>query len=226
MGFWLLLAIQKVQRKDFIMKKILLALLCSMWAMAMTAQINPVDNLSWWQQYDSPYNYFLMEWDVPNSQDNLVGYNIYRGDVYFRFQTENYICNTDPLFGDPCQNASENFLLNNGNTPFWAHVTAVYNPNMEESGYNDSVLVQEALIGIKEMRLKTKPVLYPNPTTGKLIIAKQNIEQIILFDLNGKLVKKKIKPKPEIDLSGISKGIYFIRLFSEEGVLTEKLVVE
>lgn len=199
----------------------MLVSLCLGFALSLSAQINPVTNLTWGQRYDSPNTYFNMEWDAPVSQDNLVGYNVYRGNQFYRFQTDIFLCHDIPPTAPPCQNAPESFLYA---APFWAHVTAVYENNIE-STYTDSVLVQGALIGINEVIYNKKPLFYPNPTTGKLNIDYKDIQQILIFGLNGKLIAK-FETSPQIDLSGIPKGLYFVKLINGEQTFLSKLVLE
>ena len=53
-------------------------------------QINPVQNLSYSQNYYLG-NWFNLTWAEPElPHDTLLGYNIYRDGLFYRFQTENY----------------------------------------------------------------------------------------------------------------------------------------
>jgi hypothetical protein len=60
--------------------------------------------------------------------------------------------------------------------------------------------------------------LYPNPTTNKIVIknsAKLEIESISISDLNGQLLFNTEIDMNEIDLSGLSSGIYILKLSSQ-----------
>jgi len=183
-------------------------------------QINPIENLTWWQWYDFPINYFILEWEEPQMpHDDLIGYNVYREDELYRFQEETSLYNLVES-----SNCEEEFLLYNGGSGFYAHVTAVYNPDETESTYTQTVWVDGYALNIIEAK-QNMPILYPNPTTGILNIGNENIDKIILFDINGKMISE-IKPKSQIDLSIFTKGIYMIKLISQKRILTGKIIIE
>lgn len=207
------------------MKRILFLAICFFWVFPSLAQIKPIENLTWEQWYNG-HNNFQLRWDKPGDpHDNLLGYNIYRDHMLYRFQTDTILYHMfspensqNPYY----QNCPESFLLFGGGD-FYIHVTAVYDGQIE-SGYVDSVQTPGAAIGVGKFK-KSKLVFYPNPTSGKLNIENQNtIEQISLFDLNGEVVDE-FKPAPQIDLSGIPRGVYFLQIQSAEGNFVQKVVV-
>jgi len=71
--------------------------------------------------------------------------------------------------------------------------------------------------------------LYPNPVKNKLYIASlddQQIQQLILFDMNGKTMRTFEFPANSIDVSGIPQGIYAIKIAVDRGVMYRKIVIE
>ncbi len=72
-------------------------------------------------------------------------------------------------------------------------------------------------------------IIYPNPTSNKLNIKTLNsvIEQVEIYNLQGKRVLKMMnfKDKKDINVSNLSKGIYFIKAKTENGIVSKKLVV-
>ena len=69
----------------------------------------------------------------------------------------------------------------------------------------------------------------PIPASDKLIIkSKSNaLVDLILLDVMGKLVfSDKFKSTTQIDLTQISKGIYYLNLRTKEGGLTKKIIIE
>ena len=71
--------------------------------------------------------------------------------------------------------------------------------------------------------------IYPIPTSNKLIIESKssNLTDLTLFDVMGKLVfLDKFTGTTQIDLTQISKGIYYLHLKTTEGELTKKIIVE
>ena len=69
--------------------------------------------------------------------------------------------------------------------------------------------------------------IYPNPTSEKLFISSENnhIQSISIFSVSGKKVKEiTASPISSIDVSNLSKGIYFIKIFSSEGNVVKKFM--
>jgi CubicO group peptidase (beta-lactamase class C family) len=66
--------------------------------------------------------------------------------------------------------------------------------------------------------------VYPNPTNGLVNIEIQNqtIENIKLYDLQGRLIKE--TSESQFDLSNYSNGTYFIRAQTEKGFFSYKLI--
>jgi len=74
--------------------------------------------------------------------------------------------------------------------------------------------------------------VFPNPSNGKLVLSnplKEEIQQLILYDLTGNMVLYSKKPdlsNTEIDISGQAAGIYFLKVFVAENVITLKVVID
>ena len=85
-------------------------------------------------------------------------------------------------------------------------------------------------VGINNTNLSNVVELYPNPTTG-IINFKLNAEtaiEITVTDLLGKVISQQNihdSEKHIIDLSGHAKGTYFLKLRSELGTNTQKIVI-
>ncbi|MBC8756689.1 T9SS type A sorting domain-containing protein [Kordia sp. YSTF-M3] len=183
-------------------------------------QTNPVLNLTWDHTYVYPpgNNYFDLSWDEPAlPHDALIGYNVYRGTELYRFQTENSLYNL--IQGANC---GEDFLFYNP-APFFVHVTAVYSPNNTESTFTETVQVDGPLLSNPEFK-KMDAILYPNPTSGILHIGNTNLTKILVYDISGKIIRE-LKPQATVDLSNMPKGFYFIKLMSEKGETTDKIIV-
>ncbi len=90
--------------------------------------------------------------------------------------------------------------------------------------------------GIGESGPECSPVkIYPNPTHGKFTLVTdrvvKGILQITLFDISGrKMAERRIQPHRgvpvSIDFTGLARGVYFIRLTSEEWSTASRLVIE
>ena len=187
-------------------------------------QINPVNNLTWDHWYEFQHNYFVLEWEEPDSpHDELIGYNVYREDELFIFINETSIYNIyDPVDGIISNCGGEEFLFY-GTGGFSAYVTAVYNPNQVEST-SETIEIDEPALIINDVK-KQKAILYPNPTNGILNIGNENLTKIQIFDLTGSIIKE-FNPSSQINLSNLDKGIYLIKLISEDGILTDKILIK
>ena len=68
--------------------------------------------------------------------------------------------------------------------------------------------------------------VYPNPAKDKVVIkAQSNIQQVTLMGIKGELLedRKTNANKVELNLEGYSKGIYVVRIVTEDGVATKKI---
>lgn len=192
-------------------------------------QNNPIENLSFTQSYQMPNNFFELYWDEPLQPHNeLIGYNIYRNNELYRFQTESSLYNFYSVLYGYVSNCEQDFLIyfnpieqNYGE--FEIHVTAVYNPGHIESNYLQTTHCYGFALNTNNFN-QEKVLLFPNPTNGLLNIENINLEKIIIYDISGKEVKQ-VAPNSQIDISTISKGFYIIKLFSDRGIITDKIVI-
>ena len=69
-------------------------------------------------------------------------------------------------------------------------------------------------------------IIYPNPVSDILYISSENTvsETITIYSLNGKKVVEDITETNSIDVSTLSKGMYFIEISSESGKSIKKLI--
>jgi hypothetical protein len=210
--------------------KLLLPLFLLSFISISFGQNNPVENVTWSQSYVSPNNFFELQWDEPlQPHDALIGYNIYRNNELYRFQTETslYHLYTD-IYGFVA-NCDINFLiLDNQNQPytdgFEIQVAAVYNPGPTESNLSLPVHANPAALHISAFT-QEKAILYPNPTHGVLNIGNVNLEKIMVYDISGKAIQE-FGPASQIDLGNLSKGMYFIKLFSVGQIIVDKIIIE
>jgi len=74
----------------------------------------------------------------------------------------------------------------------------------------------------------TESRLFPNPTAGKCFIDLKGHKTMIVTDLYGKIVQTTRTEEDEIDLFGLSPGIYFITISSDENGVSarQKIILE
>lgn len=78
--------------------------------------------------------------------------------------------------------------------------------------------------GVENPVDESKNFLYPTVTSGKVYITTNNYQhEILVFNTQGQLLKTIVNEK-EIDLSTYTSGVYFIRLNSDKGTVTGKVV--
>ena len=68
--------------------------------------------------------------------------------------------------------------------------------------------------------------IYPNPVSDQLNIYSENvvIETVAIYSMNGKKVVEELTETNSIDVSTLSKGIYFIEVSSEYGKTVKKFI--
>ena len=187
-------------------------------------QINPVRNVTFEQSYENMHNIFQLNWDEPDLPHNeLIGYNIYRENELYKFQTENTLYYLYSSLGY-ITNCGEDFLFYNTGEAFVGHITAVYNSGQVESTYIETFDCSGFALDNKQFE-NQKAILFPNPTNGTLNIGNKNLNKIIIYDFTGNKIKE-WKSESQIDLSNFSKGIYILKLISNNGILFDKVVIK
>jgi hypothetical protein len=77
---------------------------------------------------------------------------------------------------------------------------------------------ESSLADIEEDNL----TFYPNPATNRVTFSEM-IERVELMDLTGKLIKS-FENANEINIEGISSGVYFLKLHSFDKTIMRKLI--
>ncbi len=176
-----------------------------------------------------------MELIVPGfitTLDTLLGFNIYRtfdndtnysyittvpyedGKLYYEF-TEEHI-------SPPVVCYKVNAIWKNGNDTCYSDYASALNNPLD----THVCLISN---GINENDLKKhKVLLFPNPVKKSLnIISKSSISHIFVYDLQGKVIFNipvdNIR-SVKLDVSGLSKGLYVIKLFNGQGAIMAKFM--
>jgi len=92
-------------------------------------------------------------------------------------------------------------------------------------------LDDEMIIGVIEQgSLYEKITLVPNPTTGELKIenGELKIENVEIFDIYGRKLSSHhlitSSPNHLINISHLHSGIYFVKITTEQGEITKKII--
>ncbi|PWI30768.1 hypothetical protein DI383_04790 [Flavobacteriaceae bacterium LYZ1037] len=68
--------------------------------------------------------------------------------------------------------------------------------------------------------------VYPNPTSDYIHIATTyKIQQVEIYDILGKKVKQ-VADSPKINVNHLQAGIYLVKIFTDNGQITKKIIVE
>lgn len=182
-------------------------------------QINPVQNLQWHQMYDYPYNIFELNWEEPQSpHDEILGYNIYREDEFYRFQTEMWL-GFHPEFES---NVEEEFLLYNDGAGFIINVSTVYEGGFESEF--ESVYCEGFMLNSQE-QFVTNIQIYPNPVLNKIYFS-EKLKNIKIFDSNGKVIFTKEEATSHLSLQMCTTGIYLLTADTVSGKLFKKKFIK
>ncbi len=101
--------------------------------------------------------------------------------------------------------------------------------NLSARGINNSTTAGNTITPVYSMDSRNIEI-YPNPTTGKLVVSNHNIEgQITVYSMQGKAITSFIASADkttEINIDELAEGIYFIELKDNTGavVLTERVL--
>jgi len=163
-------------------------------------------------------------------------------DITYLNNTVDAVLDDNTLFSNQEENATYQWIdCNNGNAPidgatdrffsftedgsFAVIVTSSNNPDCEVT--SDCIVV--VVTGIQEINDPLFTV-FPNPSTGKYTIefnaANDYLEAEINDELGRVIEKRAVKEASELefDISDKSKGIYYLKLVSKEGIKVVKLI--
>ena len=119
-----------------------------------------------------------------------------------------------------------------GLQPKTTYIFDAYRPETAthtESGISPSayLITEEAGVGIASTELSTQITVYPNPTTGELNIQSSTfkVQGVEILDVNGrKCHVSRVTCHENIDISALPNGVYFVRIATEQGVVTKKII--
>ena len=93
---------------------------------------------------------------------------------------------------------------------------------------SDTITFQSSHSGIDDYTLDNSVVVYPNPTRGTVQVqnTQSDIHQVVLYDAYGKLLStvEVNGSNATLDLSGYADGLYFVRVTTDKGVVTKRVV--
>lgn len=140
------------------------------------------------------------EIDLPHSAVDELGSN---GFVKFKASTYDDL----PIGTEINNNANIYFDFN---LPILTNTaqTVIYDPDLLSV---ESYLVDDVAI-------------YPNPSTGRITVEANNLKQVDIYNISGILLKS--TENNEIDLSKLSNGLYLVKITTNKGNTTKKIILK
>ena len=93
----------------------------------------------------------------------------------------------------------------------------------------DSSTVVYIPSGIADTKADGYVRLYPNPASGRVqIVSGSPMREVAMIDMLGQVVRTQRfsqRLSESIDISGLEQGLYMVRISTQSGVVTEKLLV-
>ncbi len=81
-------------------------------------------------------------------------------------------------------------------------------------------------LGIEDIILLKGVKVYPNPALDIIYISSSiNIEKVLMFDVLGKQVLISTKTE-QLKVDHLQLGLYFLKLFANNGNVTKKIIIE
>jgi len=81
-------------------------------------------------------------------------------------------------------------------------------------------------LGIEQNTQASKLTLYPNPVTNQLFLysSDQKIANVAIYSLTGALVKSSSNEAESIDVSNLNTGSYLVKVTTDQGTFTQKII--
>ena len=97
--------------------------------------------------------------------------------------------------------------------------TPLYDPDVNYVYVDDHWATEER----EEASLK----LYPNPSNGQITIEQEGMQKVMLYNALGQLLfdKKVACDVMQLDLSGFGNGLYWVKISSQNGMVTRRFVL-
>ena len=116
----------------------------------------------------------------------------------------------------------ENGIEINNNANIYFDFNLPILTNTVQTTISDLVLIYDPLS--VETYLEEAITVYPNPTSGLLLIESNILQQVEIYNISGILIET--TDKNEIDLSQYSKGIYLVKIITNKGTALKKIILK
>jgi hypothetical protein len=175
-------------------------------------------------EYTNNYRVKL-KWEAPQPNDGFTGYYLYRkdGDGEYRrikllgASAVSYVDNTATQEGDYYYRL---YAYYRDLDCLTAPANRMYYPNVFE------LHVYFSPTGVEENESQVK--VYPNPTKHLVNIEAEGMIEVSVYNTLGQCVinKEVTDSQTSVDLQNVSEGLYLLRVKSEDGTISKRIVVE
>jgi len=108
-----------------------------------------------------------------------------------------------------------------GVTPPYDSWVFVNNPNL--------VITDDCSLGVEDNVLNSQVNIYPNPVENILNIENNSyftITSIHIYDSLGRLIVSENNPTRQIDVSNLTSGLFLVKMETDRGIITKKIIKE
>ena len=104
-------------------------------------------------------------------------------------------------------------------------ISTAINPNLCSANRACVELIIPNTLNTEEFESKSTEInIFPNPSSDRIEISiDENLDEVSIFNLNGQLVLNK-KGSKTIDISTLSKGVYILKLITQNSTYAKKLI--
>lgn len=150
-----------------------------------------------------------------NATESAVSYKIYRSNTGENYET----------IGTVSVNRFEENITEN--STYYYKVTAIYADGCESSPATtaegeDFLMFEVGDLNVSESGLNAS--LYPNPSNGSFFISCENMTRLSVYGMRGETIMDIDLDADSFTISDLGTGIYFIRIETANGSMTQKIV--
>ena len=191
---------------------------------SLSAQITreQADKIVWEHlQNEVTLPYFLYVYNYAPSAEGMIITTYNEETVKVKYACWAYYLNENPGVSEPSQHRYLFVKENDGNL---LEIITTNDLDADLTGW-------EPVLGLKAIKRESISI-YPNPTTGKLGITNYElgITNIEVFDVYGRNVRANLRvclnteAEATINISHLPAGIYFVKIKTETGIQTQKII--
>jgi hypothetical protein len=138
--------------------------------------------------------------------------------------TINQFGNNLEVYRDLPQGERENLVAITDNSLLSGEIKFIASDAWSHSiDYMKITAIEDVATSITDLS-KIDGKIYPTTTSGIVNLTYQDIKSVEVIGANGKLSKIFLEPKGIIDLNGMAKGMYLLKITTDEGLFVEKVI--